>query len=274
MSAGEPAGPTCHGLIPFAQQRGRWSKTPGQPTPSPDEFENVYERLSARLARHLGPNSAAAYFRGDHTGECTQQLEFTDFAALTPHLVREVSRWLRDESLLDWRIWVWGPEPRHALLIYPDAVFIDRRLRDEEQDAAIAALADMHVRRTASAARSAEAGLERLRPLLPAAYAEAAARRNVAHAVLAERAGGPDEPLVHLWVLHPRDRETFDLDDYEIRPDATYEREFYVLADGTMLSADEEPPAGAMLLALWEFAETPERAVTFFRGRSRSRLSY
>lgn len=255
-----------------------WKSRPDAPDVSPEEYEATYGELMKfldSLPDHRDERGdQRCYFRGDFTGERTQQLEFNDIAALTPRLVHELCELLLRPEYHRWRIWIGSELESETILIYPGAVCTSRILADVEADAEVAEIARRQTARRADAERAREARLARVQPLLRDAYASAKVFPGLAYQVRTERGAGKDERLVWMWVIHTAERHVFDLDECETDPEAVYVEQFFLTSDGILLHALGERPDGSVLLVLWEFEGNDEKTFTLSNGARTLMLQY
>ena len=226
---------------------GPWKSGPGDPDVTDREYDVIHSVFSDQLDIMLGQQDRQwpdlrGYFVGDCYGTRTQQLEFADRDALTPHLVRELQRLLRIGRFERWRIAIVGNLPEDVILIYPSAICTNRRLSNDELDDVVNDIKRRDAEFERRREEEREARIDRVRPFLKDAYADASRGEALAHLVHTEISPGEDGELVRMWVIHPNDDDMFDLDDYETEPDAGHSEDFLLLPDGSLTKRTAEIP--------------------------------
>lgn len=256
------------GIVCCRDDQGSWKRNESDPIVTEQEYEQVYSVVSAALEHLLGKtqsenDSQRAYVVGDFFGERTQVIQFYDYRQLNADLVRGLQSLLRREGLANWRIAVAADEPEDVIMVYPDAVCTSRRLSDQDLDVEVRAIATHLALLDDCAAAERAERIDRVRPLLRAAYAEAAAHRRIAQMVHVEPGTGATTGQMLMWVMHPMAECVFDLHDMESDPEAYYWEKFLVLADGQLVKTSGKKPEDGFLLALWGFEADDRKSLRF-----------
>lgn len=263
-----------YGTPSFLEHDGYWKRAPSDPDVTPEEYDQVYHEFDAFISHRIAASRGSSavfpdvpyYFRGNFTGDRTQQLDFRDFSELTPEFVRELQAELEHVRGGMWRIIIWAWTPEELIVVYPNVVCIDTALSEAEQDARVSEVARRQVARDARREDERQARIARVRPLLRDAYGDARASDKLAYLVHAEGGSGKDDGRVWMWLIHPSDSNRIYLNEYRTQPYAQTWETFYLLPDASLVTKRRDAPDEAVLLVLWGFTEGEEHSLTLQRG--------
>jgi hypothetical protein len=193
---------------------------------------------------------------------------------LTPHLVRELQRFLFERGLDSWRISIGAATPEEVILIYPTVVCQDRPLAENEIDPVVTDMSKRYVEMDRVRKQAIQDRRDGIRHLLVDAYAAAKESGGLAYALHVEREEGPEGVLIRLWTIHPHDTWTLDVDQYETDPEALIHDDLYVSSDGRFQEEREREADDCVVLILWEFEENEEKTLFLQNGLQSVELRY